>query len=110
MSSRLLAADDPRPIAAVAWPVVTKDQTVERPKEVPAEPRVDLAQVEREWQRRVTEARAAGLREGEAAGRSSAGAEVQPSPAQVVEHCELDRQAHRVVEGHLDDGEAEPRA
>jgi flagellar assembly protein FliH len=78
MSSRLLASDDPRPIAAVAWPVVTKDQPVERPKEVPAEPRIDLAQVEREWQRRVTEARAAGQREGEAAGRSRAGAELQP--------------------------------
>ena len=78
MSSRLLAADDPRPIAAVAWPTVAKEPQVERPKEVPAEPPVDLAQVEREWQRRVTEAHAAGVREGEAAGRSRAAAELQP--------------------------------
>jgi flagellar assembly protein FliH len=78
MSSRLLAPDDPRPIAAVAWPRVTKDQQTERPKEAPAEPRVDLAQVEREWQRRVAEARAAGLREGETTGRSRAVAQLQP--------------------------------
>jgi flagellar assembly protein FliH len=78
MSSRLLAPDDPRPIAAVAWPCVTKDQQTERPKEAPAEPHIDMAQLEREWQQRVAEARAAGLREGEATGRSRAAAELQP--------------------------------
>jgi flagellar assembly protein FliH len=78
MSSRLLAPDDPRPIAAVAWPCVTKEQQTERPKEAPAEPHIDMAQLEREWQQRVAEARAAGLREGEATGRSRAAAELQP--------------------------------
>jgi flagellar assembly protein FliH len=37
-----------------------------------------MARIEREWQQRVVEARAAGAREGEAAGRSRAAAELQP--------------------------------
>lgn len=78
MSSRLLPPDDPRPIAAVAWPSVGQARNSEHPKEAPPEPQIDHARLEREWQQRVTEARAAGMREGEAAGRNRAAAEMQP--------------------------------
>ncbi len=36
--------------------------------------------------------------------------DVQAPAAQVVEHRELDGQTHGMVEGHLDDGEADPGA
>lgn len=78
MSSRLLPPDDPRPIAAVAWPAVGQSRKTEHPKEAVPEPQVDYARIEREWQQRVAEARAAGVREGEASGRSRAAAEMQP--------------------------------
>jgi len=78
MSSRLLAPDDPRPIAPVAWPSVTAGRNTDRPQEAAPEPKVDVARIEREWQQRVAEAHAAGVREGEAAGRGRATAELQP--------------------------------
>jgi flagellar assembly protein FliH len=78
MSSRLLAPDDPRTIDPVLWPSVASARKQDGPKEAAAEPQVDFTRLEREWQQRVAEAHAAGVREGEAAGRSRAAAEMQP--------------------------------
>ncbi|HUB31566.1 MAG TPA: FliH/SctL family protein [Bryobacteraceae bacterium] len=81
MSSKVLPPDDPRPVGPVAW------RPVASPRRQPAAPAAQipapdqaarLAEQEQECQRKVREARAAGMREGEAAGRSRAAAEVQP--------------------------------
>jgi flagellar assembly protein FliH len=78
MSSRLLGSDDPRPIAPILWPSVATAPKPDTPREAAAEPPVDVAELERAWTARVAEARAAGMREGEAAGRARAAAEAQP--------------------------------
>jgi flagellar assembly protein FliH len=78
MSSKLLPADDPRPSTPLLWPSVASARQQGGPKSAPAEPQVDFSRLEREWQQRVAEARAVGVREGEAAGRSRAAAELQP--------------------------------
>lgn len=79
MSSRLLPADDPRPIAPVLWPSVAATADPPAPSAAgAAQPQIDLIELEREWQKRVAEARAAGFREGEAAGRGRAAIELQP--------------------------------
>ena len=78
MSSRLLPTDDSRPIAPILWPSVASGPRPETPREGVAEPRVDVAALERTWAARVAEARAAGLREGEAAGRTRASGELEP--------------------------------
>jgi len=78
MSSRLLGPDDPRRVEAVAWRRVSSaaDAPEEQGEAAPAS-RVDPAELEREWQGRVLDARAAGRREGEAAGRKQAMAELE---------------------------------
>jgi len=78
MSSRLLPPDDPRAVARVLWPSAKAGPQPDGAREAPPEPRADTAQIEREWRERAAAARAAGLREGEAAGRSRAAAELQP--------------------------------
>lgn len=80
MSSRLLPPGDARAIGRVSWPQVSAPgNAVEPPPGAGAvEAQPDLAQLEREWELRVAQARAAGLREGDAAGRSRATAELQP--------------------------------
>ncbi len=82
MSSRILDPDDPRAVAPVVWRSAETAAVAPapRPAAAPPAPALDavLAAREREWQEKAREARAAGLREGEAAGRSRAAAEVQP--------------------------------
>jgi flagellar assembly protein FliH len=77
MSSRLLPSGDPRRVERVAWRQVSGkggEATTEAPS-------IDwerkLLDAERDTERRVAEARAAGHREGEAAGRAQATAELQ---------------------------------
>jgi len=79
MSSRLLLPDDPRAVSPVAWrPAPPRHQTVASQKPDPAQAAAeDLARTQQEWEQRVAEARAAGVRDGEAAGRSRAMAELQ---------------------------------
>jgi flagellar assembly protein FliH len=84
MSSRLLPSDDARPIAPILWPSVATVPKPDSPREGAPEPLVDVAELERTWESRVAEARAAGLREGEAAGRSRAAAELQPVLARMA--------------------------
>lgn len=77
MSSKVFPPDDPRVAAPVAW------RQVHAPGEGwPGAGGLDLgayrAQVEQQCEQRIREARAAGVREGEAAGRNRAAAEFQP--------------------------------
>ncbi len=83
MSSRILDPGDPRAVAPVVWRSAGTAAVAPAPRPaaappVPAPDAAVLAALEREWQEKVREARAAGLREGEAAGRSRAEAEIQP--------------------------------
>jgi flagellar assembly protein FliH len=78
MSSRLLGPEDPRRVEAVIWRrVCSAADTPEAPAEAAPAPLFDPAELEREWQGRASEARAAGRREGEAAGRNQAMAELE---------------------------------
>lgn len=83
MSSRVFLPDDNRPVAPVVWRQV--GSVPDRHKTpAPAEPAPTpdysqkIAQIQRECEQKIREAHAAGVREGEAAGRSRATAEVQP--------------------------------
>src|SRR5471030_562900 len=80
MSSKILLPDDPRAVTAMNWRQVRP--TTEASKATAAEPRPDfqlqVAQIQRESEQRIREAHASGTREGEAAGRARAAAELQP--------------------------------
>jgi flagellar assembly protein FliH len=97
MSSRLILPGDSRDILPMAWrqvhaaprPAPSSGTSNSRAAEPAPPPAVDLAHMQREWEQRVAVARAVGGREGEAAGRRSATAEVQ-----VV----LERLAHSIDE------------
>ncbi len=82
MSSKVLPPDDPRPVGPVPWRAVEapRRRAGGAPAAAPAapDPAAQLAAREQEWQQKAREARAAGAREGEAAARSRAAAEVQP--------------------------------
>lgn len=81
MSSKVLARDDPRPVAPVAWRAVgAPHRKADAPAAAPPAPDVSaqLAAREKEWQQKVREAHAAGAREAEAAARTRAAAEVKP--------------------------------
>jgi flagellar assembly protein FliH len=75
MSSKVLAPDDSRPATPMVWQQVTAPP--EGSGGAPLDPAV-ATQIDRQCEQRVREAHAAGLREGEAAGRSHATAEMQP--------------------------------
>jgi flagellar assembly protein FliH len=81
MSSRVLLPGDRREVAPVAFRQVQHALAAARtpaPASVqPAAPVEDPGRIQREWEQRVAEARAAGARAGEAAGRSRAMAELQ---------------------------------
>jgi len=88
MSSRVLLPGDPRPVSPVAWRNVESLRPHEDAgkKDAGKEdagkegPDVDalIAQLEAQHQQKIREAHAAGVREGETAGRNRAAAEVQP--------------------------------
>jgi flagellar assembly protein FliH len=79
MSSRVLMRDDPRPVEQFVWRQAhTPPSRVEQA--LPASAAADPAPAERlrrEWEQRVADAHAAGQREGEAAGRARAAAEME---------------------------------
>jgi len=76
MSSKVLLSDDPRAATPLVWQQVHALVNPASAGEPDAGER--LAQLEHQCQERIREAHAAGLREGEAAGRSRAQAELQP--------------------------------
>jgi flagellar assembly protein FliH len=80
MSSRILLPDDPRTIAPVAWrqmQTAPPPLPTATPSSAGPSPAEDFARIQRDCEQRVQESRAAGRREGEAAGQSRAMAEVQ---------------------------------
>lgn len=76
MSSKLLPAGAPQPVEPLPWRQVAVLQPGAAAPAIAAARRDD--ELRREWEQRVSEARAAGMREGEASGRSRASAEMQP--------------------------------
>jgi len=91
MSSKVWLPGDPHAAEPVAWRQV--DAAKGASQAAAPEPAPDLqaqvAQVRRECEQKTRQARADGLREGEAAGRSRAAAELQPV---------LERLAHAIAE------------
>ena len=81
MSSRVHLPDDSPPATPVAWRQV-RTAGGDDPRELVGELQRDFesraATLEQQFERQVREARAAGIREGEAAGHSRAAAELQP--------------------------------
>ena len=71
---------DPREAPPVVWRQVHSGQDTGKAAAAEQAPdyRLQLAQVQRECEQRIRQAHAAGLREGEAAGRSRASGELQP--------------------------------
>jgi flagellar assembly protein FliH len=80
MLSKILPPDDTRPVHPVTWKLVGEPLSPGKPEPAPgAAPDAEvLSRMEREFQRRVSDAHAAGVREGEAAARSRVSAELQP--------------------------------
>ncbi|MBZ5725112.1 MAG: hypothetical protein LAP87_08960 [Acidobacteriia bacterium] len=76
MSSKVFPPDNPQATTPLVWRQVGAATDGEGGGEPDASART--AQLERQWEQQVKEAHAAGMREGEAAGRGRAGAELQP--------------------------------
>lgn len=77
MSSKIIRPEDDQP----ATPLVWRQLRTEAPQpadDIREECRVEISRLQQQCEKRVLEARAAGVREGEAAGRSRAAAELQP--------------------------------
>jgi flagellar assembly protein FliH len=90
MSSRLLLPDHSRSVSPIAWRqvhVTTPGVSTAAAEPAPSAAE-DLARTQRDWEQRVAEARAAGAREGEAAGRSRAAAEAQVVLGRLAESIE----------------------
>ena len=78
MSSRILAPWEQHEITLPVWrQIPTGDEAVVNTAPT-ADPAVEIARLQKQWEQRVAEARAAGFREGESSGRSAASAELQP--------------------------------
>jgi flagellar assembly protein FliH len=78
MSSKVLPPDDPLPVTPVAWRVVDRGQGRTGGMAEIAAANASPPDQSRQIDQRIQEARAAGVREGEAAGRNRAAAELQP--------------------------------
>jgi flagellar biosynthesis/type III secretory pathway protein FliH len=80
MSSKVLEPDDSLPVAPFAFRPVHPAEEENRAGagEVQRAFQTRLAQLEQQCEQRIREAHTAGMREGEAAGRSRAAAELQP--------------------------------
>ena len=80
MSSRVYLPGDPRAAAPVVWRRVNSAQDAGKAAGADPTPdhRMEIAQIQRESEQKIREARAAGMQEGETVGRSRAAAELQP--------------------------------
>ena len=78
MSSRVILPGDARPVSRVVWREVGAAATAPAAGQPVRDPAAELAQLEIQSQQKIREARAAGVREGEIAGRNRAAAEFQP--------------------------------
>jgi flagellar assembly protein FliH len=86
MSCKVLAPGEQHPDTPLKWRQVRPDN-LDGAAPPPAEA-ARLAQMEKGWQQRVQTAHAAGMREGEAAGRQKASAELQPVLARLARSIE----------------------
>lgn len=86
MSSKVLHPDDSQSVCPVAWRQVRMEGQADGARQ-PMDSASRVAQLESHYQQKVQDARFAGAREGEEAGRKRAAAELQPV---------LDRLAHSV--------------
>jgi flagellar assembly protein FliH len=78
MSSRIYLPGDGRETAPVPWRRVGAAPAARAAGESEPDAAARMAQLEAQYQQKVREAHAAGIREGEIAGRNRAGAEMQP--------------------------------
>lgn len=78
MSSKVFPPEDPRVVAPVVWRQVRGAADPPQAAREEPESSAQSGLSERQCEERVREARAAGMREGEAAGRQAAGLELQP--------------------------------
>lgn len=80
MLSRLIQPDDSVRIDPLPWRQVGQagEDAPRAATEPPERLGAQVAQLERQFEQRIVEARSAGMREGEAAGRNRAAAELQP--------------------------------
>jgi flagellar assembly protein FliH len=79
MSSRVLDEGHGLPVASPMWRRVPRNSEPQpHPPTSAADATIDLERLAQECERRVAEARSAGLREGETAGRRAGASEVQP--------------------------------
>jgi flagellar assembly protein FliH len=78
--ARVITAQENPTITAMNWKLVEPVGRNRAPKTAETQPdrTGEIAQLKQEWEQRVREAHAAGVREGEAAGRTRGAAEVQP--------------------------------
>jgi flagellar assembly protein FliH len=85
MSSRVYLPGDLQ-AAAPVWRQVNSAKETAKPTDTASVPdyRMQIAQIQRESEQKIREARAAGLHEGETAGRSRAAAELQPVVARLA--------------------------
>ncbi len=106
MSSKVFLSDDPPASGPVVWKRVSVETDSCKPAETPA-PDVEAirALLQQEYERKVRDAHAAGLREGEAAGRKLAAAEIQPVldrlAASIEEMAQLRARFRREAEGDM---------
>lgn len=78
MSSRIFLPDDGREVGPVPWRQVGAAAAPRAVMESAPDPAAQMAQLETQYQQKVREAHAAGVREGEIAGGNRAAAEMQP--------------------------------
>lgn len=79
MSSRIVLPAEGREVGPVPWRQVGAMATPQQAgREFAPDQAAQMAQLEAQYQQKVREAHAAGVREGEIAGRNRAGAEMQP--------------------------------
>ena len=81
MSSKIYARSEGAPAEPLAWPQVEGGAIVEPAVTDPADPQARLAQLERDLDRRLQEARQAGIQEGIASVKAAAAADVAALPA-----------------------------
>jgi flagellar assembly protein FliH len=79
MSSKVFSPETHRPSGPVSWRQIAPAPDPNAPAaSLEQDTAALLAEMERHWEQKVREAHAAALREGEAAGRKTAAAEIQP--------------------------------
>jgi flagellar assembly protein FliH len=78
MSSKIVLPGDERGVGPLAWRQVGRAGAAPQSAKEPADSAAQMAQLEAQYQQKVREAHAAGVREGEMAGRNQAAAELQP--------------------------------